>query len=266
MLVFAAAIALGAYAKIVHEPFSKKVAFYQGRMSKARLQLEDLQSKMPALGPRKEKISALRTECDRLVEKMRDVEKKLPSKNDTSKLIGEFTRLAKQAKLLSIRQKVVTKDGYDRLFIEVKLNAAYAAAINYVAQLESITPFLHVEEMDINEAQGKSVEEGGAPVRIVVSTFLGDVAGDRTLKADDAASVQTKRDILVSKAGPTATLSEKDFKLEGITYNEESPTAIINGEVYKINSEIKGLKVKQILPSGVVLTDGVQEHILSLNK
>jgi len=255
------------YLKAVHEPFSKTVHGYSAKVKKYESQLLDIRTKFPPVEEQRKKISALKNECEKLLEQITEVEKKLPPKKGTSQLIGEFTRLAKEARLLSIRQKSMVKDGYNKIFIEIKLAAPYPTAIAYISRLESISPFLRVEEVDINETKGKSFEEGGAPVRIVVSSILGEAPLEQALKADESLKTpEVKRDILASTAKPMASLNEKDFRLEGITFTEDTPTVIINGEVFRVDSEVKGYRVKKIMPGSVILTDGMEDQLLTLNR
>lgn len=262
-----AVIAVVAYLKIVHEPFNRKVDSYQSKLKRYETQLAELSTTFPPVEQQRKKIEELKLECEKLLEEIAEVEKNLPPKKETSHLIGEFTRLAKQARLLSIRQKTMVKDGYNKIFIEIKLAAPYPVAIAYIARLESISPFLRVEEVDINETKGKAFADGGAPVRIVVSSILGEAPLGQALTADDQAKTpEVKRDILASSAKPLVSLSEKDFRLEGITFTEEMPTAIINGEVFRVDSEVKGYKIRKIMPGSVILTDGTEDHLLTLNR
>lgn len=260
-----AVAALIVYGQVIHAPVSRKVHGYQQRVKKYDAQLADLKAKFPPVDSQKEKIAALEVDYQKLLEKIKEVESKMPPKRETSQLIGEFTRLAKELKLVSLRQKTVVQDGFTKIFIEIKLAASYGEAITYIARLESISPFLRVEEVDINETKGKTFEEGGAPVKIVISSILGDAPQDVTLKADDAVkSPEVTRDILASSAKPLATLNEKDFRIEGITFQDDFATAIINGEVYRVGSEIKGYTVKKITRDTVILTDGTEDHLLIL--
>jgi Tfp pilus assembly protein PilO len=262
-----AVVAIIAYAKIVHEPFSRQVGSYRSKIKKYESQLLDLQTKFPPVEQQRKKIEVLKAQCEKLLAQIAEIEKKLPPKKQTSQLIGEFTRLAKEARLLSIRQKTMIKDGYNKIFIEVRLAAPYPVAIAYISRLESISPFLRVEEVDINESKGKTFEEGGAPVRVVISSILGDAPIEQAMKANEEEKTpDVKRDILASSARPMAELSEKDFRLEGITFTEDAATAIINGEVFRVNSEIKGYTVKKIMPGSVILTDGTEDHLLTLNR
>ncbi len=268
MVVAFAVVALAAvaYTKIVHEPFDKKVKSYKAKIGRFESQVTELKTRFPVLEEQRKKIQALEEEHGKLIDAIKEVEKKLPPKKEASQLVGEFTRLAREAKLLSIRQKTIVKDGYNKIFIEIKLAAPYPAAIAYISRLESISPFLRVEEADINESKGKTFEEGGAPVRVVISSILGEATLEQALRADDSARTpEVKRDILESTAKPVSVLNEKDFKLEGVTFTEHSPTAIINGEVFRVGSEVKGYTVKQILPGSVVMSDGGGDHLLTLN-
>ena len=255
------------YFKIIHEPFAKQVQSSKIKIKRAESQLNELKIKYPPVSIQQQKIKSLSLECDRLAEEISLIEKKLPSGRETSQLIGEFTRLAREAKLMSIRQKTAADGGYNRIYIEVKLNTSYPNAINYIGKVESISPFIRVEEVDINESTGKTIEEGGSPVRIVFSSLLGDSSIFEVLKASDQMEIPAvKRDILVSTAKPLVTLSEKEFKLEGVTYDETSPTAIVNGDVVRIDSEIKGYKVKKINESSIVLTNDIQDFVIKLNR
>ena len=90
---------------------------------------------------------------------------------------------------------------------------------------------------------------------------------EQALKADESLKTpEVKRDILASTAKPMASLNEKDFRLEGITFTEDTPTVIINGEVFRVDSEVKGYRVKKIMPGSVILTDGMEDQLLTLNR
>lgn len=265
MIVF-----LSAYMNLVHKSFSKKAASYQLRINKAESQLSELKVKYPPVEKEREKIESLKAECDRLSNEITEAEKNLPSRKDTSELIGEFARLATESKLVSISQKIVSKEGYNRIYVEVKLNANYSSTVAYINQIESLSPSLNVEEVEIGEPNAKAggpASPAGPSVRLLVSSLLGETSAGEMFKARETVNaLLVKRDILVSRVKPETALSEKEFKLEGITYNSESPTAIINGDVFRVDSEVKGYKIKKILPDSVVLTDGVQDHFLKMSR
>ena len=196
---------------------------------------------------------------------MDELEKKIPSRFNMAQLVGEFTRLAKEVKLDSVKQRIVKDQGYSRIILEVKFYASYLDAVRYLASVESISQFLKVEEMEILEPKGKTIDLGGSPVRLSVSCLLSDNPEGGSLKASAAPpEAPGQRDILVSNARPADALEDAKFTLEGITLDPKNPTAIINGDVFQIGATMGGFTVKKILSDGVVLSDGVQDHLLGL--
>ena len=226
--------------------------------------MRDLETKQPQDTELVIKIKGIIQEETKLSEEIEGLEKMVPSRLHTSQLVGELTRLAKEVKLESIKQKITKEQTYSRIFLEVKFYSTYLDAVTYLASIESISPFIRVEEMEILEPAGKTVELGGAPVRLVVSCLLTNSASTPSLKASNVPALSVKRDILTSSSKLTEALSDSKFTLEGITFDQQNPTAIINGDVFQVNSELGGYKIKKILADSVVLNDGVEDHLLNL--
>ena len=260
----AAFLLLGVYTKAVHEPVSKMVKGYDQQIKKSKAQLTDLKTKMPQDEEVAEKITKLQADGKKLSGELQSLEQRIPSRFQLAQLVGEFTRLANEVKLDSVSQRIVKDQGYSRIFLEVKFFASYMDAIQYLSAIESISPFLRVEEMEILEPKGKNVEMGGSPVRLLVSCLLSESTEGGQLKASSTQDSAVKRDILASSSRPTALLEESKFTLEGITFDPKNPSAIINGDVYTVGSQISGYKVKKILQGSVLLSDGVEDHLLNL--
>jgi hypothetical protein len=240
------------------------VAEYKSQTRRSEAQLRDLETKQPQDMELAMKIRGLEEGEAKLTQDIEELEKMVPSRLYTAQLVGELTRLAQEVKLESIKQRVVKEQTYSRIILEVKFYSTYLDAVSYLASVESISPFIKVEEMEILEPAGKATELGGAPVKLVISCLLTDSASVAILKASPVQNLNVKRDILASSARPAETLSDSKFNLEGITFDLHNPTAIINGDVFQVNSELGGYKVKQILADSVVLNDGVEDHMLSL--
>lgn len=260
----AAAALFGLYMKWVDQPISKRVTYYKSQIQRSEAQLRDLQTKTPQDVEIAKKIEGLQEREAELSEKLSDLEKQVPSRLYTSQLVARVTELAGQVKLESIKQNVLKEQTNSRMILEVKFYSTFLDAVQYVAAVESISPFLRVDEFELLEPAGKSVELGGAPVRIVISCLLSDSENKSVLSSGEVPDVGVKRDILSSSMKPTEMMSDDKFVLEGVTYDPRNPSAIINGDVFQVNSEIGGFKVKKILADSVVLTDGVQDHLLSL--
>ena len=264
-LALAGVLFFGIYWRAVQEPVAKKTAAYRTQIKKSQAQLKDLMSKEPQDKEVAEKIDSLSEDNARLSEQIGTLEKKIPSRFNMSKLVGEFTRLANDVKLDSVKQRITKDQGYSRIFLEVKFYSTYLNAIKYVAAVESISPFLRVEEMEILEPKGKTIELGGSPVRLLVSCLLSDnPEGGPLVAVEGTGNATSQRDILVSSARPAAALEDANFQLEGITFDPKNPTAIINGDVFMTNAKVAGFTIKKILSDGVVLSDGVQDHLLKL--
>ncbi len=267
MVAAIAAVVIGVvYIKAVYTPLSQKISVYQAQIKKAQKQLNELRSKTPQDVQVSGKVAELESDTAKLSVEMNELEKQMPSRFQLSQLVGEVTRLSSEVKLESVKQKIIKDQNFSRVFLEVKFYSNFTDTIKYMAAIESISPFLRIDEMEILEPKGKSVELGGAPVRILVSCLLADTPDGAALhaKQEQVDMKETFRDVMASTARPAAELEESKFNLEGITYNLKNPTAIINGDVYQLDSEISGYKIKKILSDSVVLSDGVQDHLLSL--
>ncbi len=267
LVVAIGAVVLGVlYMRMVYAPVQQKITTYQSQIKKAQKQLNELKAKTPQDVQVSGNVSQLQEETARLASEMSSIEKDMPSKFQLSQLVGELTRLSSEVKLDSVKQKIVKDQSFSRVFMEIKFYSNFTDTIKYMAAIESISPFIRVDEMEILEPKGKSVELGGAPIRLLVSCLLADTADGVVLKAKQEQVDMTEkfRDVMASSARPTAELEASKFALEGITFYPRNPTAIINGDVYQQNSEISGYKVKKILSDSVVLSDGVQDHLLSL--
>jgi hypothetical protein len=264
ILVLGACVFFGVYVRFIDRPVARKVAVYKKQIQNSEMQLKDLQTKLPQDAVISSKIGEIEEANAKLGEQIAELEEKMPSQFNTSQLVGALTALAREVKLESVKQRIAKEQAYSRMFLEVKFYSTYLDAVKYVADVEAISPFMRVEEMEILEPVGKTIELGGAPVKLVVSCLLGDSSPTGQLKPGQPAKVDLKRDILASSAKPAEELSDAKFLLEGITYDPRNPTAIVNGDVYQTGSELGPYKVKQILMDSVVLTDGVEDHILSL--
>ena len=264
IMLFAGAIFFGTYMKMVVQPISKKVAFYKSQMRNSEMQLKDLETKKPQDAMVSTNIKDLEGDEVKLAKEIDALERKMPSQFNTSELVGEVTRLAKEVKLESVKQRIAKDQSYTRIFLEIKFYSTYTDAIQYMAEIESISPFIRVEELEILEPVGKTVELGGAPVKLVVSCLLAESTPNHALKPEKIGDIKLKRDILSSSAKPAEAMDDQKFVLEGITFDARNPTAIINGDVFANGAEMGPYKVKKILQDSVVLSDGVEDHILSL--
>jgi len=262
----AIAIVFNLYIQVIHKPLSGRIRKYRFQIEKSESRLSRLRKEFPQVNEERRNINALDTECERLLEEIAGMGKNLPSKKDASQLLGVLTKQAKDIKLISVRQKLDSGEEYSRIFFELRFNSPYKNTINYISKLESISPFLVIEELSISEPKGKR-KEGGMSTRLLLSTLLGEIPATESIKAKETAgAIEVARDIFISKAKPASIVRKVELKLDGITYDPRTPTAIINGEVARIGSEVGNFTVKEIRYDMVILTDGVEDHILSIER
>ncbi|GEM_PF-3131659 len=251
---------------IIYRPLAMSIRADKSRIEKTKARIADVRKGFPELSEREIRINELNAECDKLIDEIKSLESRLPSRAAASRLIGEITRLAKGVKLESIRRRIEKGAGYSRIFVELKIDASFIDAVRYVKRLENISPFIRVEEFEISQPRSKKSKKG-VPARLVISSLLGETPFSEQLRAMEAEdALGDFRDIFVSGARPVSLKPKVHMRLDGITYDPGMPTGIINGEVVKEGSEIKNLLVKKIMPDMVILTDGVQDYTLSVER
>jgi len=264
-MILAAAAVFGLYMRFIERPTARIIDGYKAQIRNSQMQLKDLETKKPQDMQVSGNIGDLEASQKKLSDDIAKYEEQMPSQFNTSQLVGQITNLAKEVKLESVKQRIAKEQAYLRIFLEIKFYSTYPDAIRFMAAVEAISPFMHVEEFEILEPPtGKAVDLGGAPVRMTVSCLLGDGSPDKLLKSETVPTLDLKRDILASSSKPTEELSDTKFMLEGITFDSRNPTAIVNGDVYATGSKLGPYTVKKILSDSVVLSDGVNDHILSL--
>ena len=259
------AIAISAYFNIIYKPLSRSIFRYKFQTKKAQSRLTGLQEKLPQLDKQRQNIHFLSSECQRMLDEIGQIESTLPSKRSVSDLLTELVGLGKDLKMGSVRQKLEEGAEYSSIYIELKFNAPYINTINYLKKVESISPFLLIKELDITEEKTKH-SMGGPTARLILSSLLGEISTAEMIRAAESKPLAISRNIFVSKAKPVVRTKKIDLKLEGITFNSKSPTAIVNGEVVRIGAEIDNYIVKDIRFDAVVFADGPDEYIVNMER
>ncbi len=267
VVTFLSVVVVSMSYQIIYKPLAGNLGASLFQIEKLKTRLEEVKITSPKIDGKKARVQELKAESSQLLHEIEELENKLPSRSKASGLVGELTRLTKGMKPESIRQKIDTGKEHSRLFVELKFDAPYKEIIDYIKEIETISPFLKVEELEISTLR-KRKKKSGTSARLVVSSLLGEVPFSEQLKAKESSDDKTFefRDIFVSKARPTSAVPKTDMKLEGITYSSDVSTSIINGRVVKEDSVIGGLTVKRILPDVVVLTDGIEDYILNMER
>lgn len=266
VIVLLAVFSVSVYYNMICKPLLRNSRTYMIQTERLRKQLTEIKMRNPKVETGMKRIEQEKEEGEKLLAKIEALENKLPSKRATSNLIAELTRLAKDIKIDSIRQKIDKGEEYSRIFVEIRFDSPYNEMVDYIQKIETISPFLKIEELEIIEPR-KRKKESDTIMRLVVSSLLGDVPFSSQLKAKEIGKTSSDlRDIFVSKVLPESATVKIDMKLEGITYGSEISTAIIDGDVVKEGSIIKNYTVNKIMYDKVILTDGVEEFILKIER
>src|SRR5262245_24275899 len=104
LLLLGAAAFFGIYMRMIVQPISRQVTAFKSQKRNSEIQLKDLEAKNPQNTIISANIRKLEEEELELTEAIGILEKKMPSQFDTSQLVGEATRLAREVKLESVKQ------------------------------------------------------------------------------------------------------------------------------------------------------------------
>lgn len=248
-----------------------------GALRRARAELENvnnsmikLKSQIPDIDAEKEALNSAKKRLDFLKSQLSSLEAQLPRYGRVPQLLAQLVAEAAGYSIdfVSLKPKTTQeKKDYSQLAIEMKFNAAYPDFVNYLNHLESMSQFLKAGDIMIEEI--KDGFRGQLSVTLNFTTLLGEaefVKEEEELQKP-VPPLTVERSPFLSKFRADRGAEKKDeLRLSGIIAGGREPTAIINDEVYRVGDYIGNKRVKQILPNMVVLTDGRQSVVLTLER
>jgi len=236
-------------------------------------QLGMLESQLPSAAKAKQEIEAIKQNLKDLKLKISDIESKLISTEQEQQLLTEVIKNAQGlgVDLESVKEDIKEeKEGFARLYIDLKFASNYKKAVTYIKRMESISPFVKIEEMSL--AQSKNEPLSTVDISLRLSALLSYTSKNQSqlsssAKEGSADSGDFKRSPFTPKF-ITEKNKGKKLKVTGITYrnNEASSTAIINGAIVKIGDQAEGVKIERISPNSVVVDNGVEKETLKLER
>jgi|GEM_PF-1390721 len=271
VLFLTAVILFSFYYNAVYKPQSSSLARVKSELANVNNRLLKLKSQIPDIQKEKEALGAAKRNLDSLKAQLSSLELQLPTTGRIPQLLGELVRQAQGLPIdfVSIRPKTSKeKKEYAELIIEMKFNSTYSDFANYLNRLESLSQFLKATDVAMEEM--KDGFQGQSDVTLTLVTLLGEagaVKPEEEKAPQFAAPLSIERNPFLSKFRPAREGEKKvEFQLSGIIASAKVPTAIINDEVYKVGDIIGNKKVKQILPNMVILTDGRESTVLTLER
>lgn len=270
-LFLAAAILFSFYYNAIYKPQSSGLARVKTELANVNNRLLRLKSQLPDIQKEKETLGAAKRNLETLKAQLSSLELQLPTTGRIPQLLGELVRQAQGLLIdfVSIRPKASKeKKEYAELSIEMKFNSTYSDFANYLNRLESLSQFLSASDIAMEEM--KDGFRGESDVTLTLATLLGEAEAPSPGEIKEPAQpapLSIERNPFLSKFRPAQQGEKKDeFQLSGIISSAKAPTAIINNEVYRIGDIIGNKKVKQILPNMVILTDGRESTVLTLER
>ncbi len=186
-----------------------------------------------------------------------------------------LTALVKYAQGLSIdlqsmKQKTQQdKSGLSRFTVDMRFDAGYENAANYVRELEGMSPLIKLQEIQITPS--KRDPRNLVDVSLQLTAIMTDAASPREelflSHREDNKTLTIPRNPLMPRFGVSDQNENKTLQVTGITYRSQGiSTAIINDTVVKVGDEIKGYKIESILADSVVIKEGEQRQELKVER
>lgn len=267
----------------LYRPQAIKVRKVLGESRALRQQLEKMKAELPDLERERQQMAQQTTAIERLQKELGDLESRLPSVNDLDQLLEHVTRREEglQVTFESIRQQLNEASEPPVVSFGVGFKTTYEGLVSYLRRLEHLSPFLRITQLEVTQAKAEAkeaqAEEDGAKetagpgelveTRLTLATPLRTSAeGGRALATEGPAveQVSLPRSPFFSRRQLISKTKPRDLKLSGITGQGATGTAIISDEIVRVGDEVDHLRVTQILPDRVTLTDGVESYTLTL--
>jgi len=271
ILLFIAVILFNFYYNAIYKWQSGALRRVKSEWQNLNKRMIKIKSQLPDIEREKESLKTSQKRLNSLKNQLSSLELQLPTYSRIPQLLGELVNQAQGYSIdfISIRPKMMrAKREYAQLTIEMKFNAPYSGFVNYLNRLESISQFLRATEITLEQLKGGF--SGASEVTLTLTTLLGEeyeTIPEERLKAPQQVSpLQIERSPFFSKFRPDQPEAKKEeFCLSGIIATGLQPTVIINDEVYRIGDMIGNKKIKQILPNMVILSDGKESIVLTLD-
>lgn len=238
-------------------------------------QLEVLKSQYPNAAQTKKEIEAMKNNQAALKKKIAGIESKLIGVSQEQQLLTELIKRAQEIPLdlESVKEDIKEdKDGFARAYIDLKFASNFKKVVTYLKKIESISPFLKIEKMELEQSKKEPLSVIEASVSLSAILSLNSVNPSAFSLIDKAKeAIPGNLDLQPSPFTPKVILEkarDKNYKVTGITYRKDAggSTAIINGKIVRKGDKLDEAKVENILPASVIIDNGTEKETLQLER
>jgi len=271
-IIFALVLISSFYFMLFLKPAMDDISRLKKQQQENQNQLGMLKSQLPLAIKTKQEIETTKQNLKVLKLKISDIESRLISGSQEQQLL---TEVIKNAQVMGIDLESVKenskeeREGFIRLYIDLKFASNYKKILTYIKGIESISPFVKIEEVSLDQSKNEPLSTIEVSLRLsTLLSYTSDSQGQFSSAKNAAADIGDLKRSPFTPKFITEKTKRKNLKVTGITYrsNEVDSTAIINNAIARIGDKIEGLKIERILPNSVIIDNGVEKEILKLER
>ena len=269
IVLFLLTILFSFYFRVMFQPQMRELRDFRLEIEGIENQITQLEIQIPNLPELRSDFHKAEKDLESLKDDLSKVDARLPSQGRIPNLLGELVKKASAGgvEFVSIKpKKSENKGDYQKLILDIKINAIYEDFVNYLNRLESITNLFKTIQVDIREIDDEGLR-GKLDITLVLAILFKKTDGDDISlegKKGNVPVFNLSRNPFSSNC-KVETVEKIDLVISGITMGK-LPIAIINDEIYKIGDSIKERKIIELHPDKVVFSSGSDTVDLILTK
>lgn len=264
---------ISGYFNFFFKPTVQQVDRFKQEKKESREHLQMLMLQYPDVGQAKETVSELEADVEEMALKVKNIESALINETQVPQLLTELIKCAQvlDVGLESVKQETFEdRNGFLRLYIEIRFASAYSTAVKYLEKIEKISPFLKIDEMEVVQSRDNPVKivQGFIKLNTILKYATEEEGYFFSASGEPLEAEEKYERNPFSPKFAAKKIRRKDLRLSGITYRAkgDGSSAIINGALVRIGDRFgEEVVVEEILPGSVVVNDGIESYALYLD-
>lgn len=255
--------------RLAYKPWSLRSNKSTAERRSLQQHVEKLQDSLSSLEQERQTVLRQRDETLKAKNQVQGLERQMVSSEELGQLLGHIAQQGQGLPLNfeSMSQDVDETGERPEVKISLAFSASYSGFANFLRRIEHLSTYLNV--IDFEVAERKEGSRDAQQVKISLRTPLrtpGSPGTAPTAPQTLPEPVEISRSPFNEQARPVEAVNLEALHLTGITWQNDSSTAIINDEVVRIGDRVKDMQITDILPDMVILSDGTESHAIPLNQ